>query len=92
MKTRLDRWMVEHGLAASREKAQALIMAGEVRIGGQKASKPGQLVAEDARIEVLALTVVGFRHAVRFREAVHRRKGDLVLLRVLAGGFAEIFG
>ena len=32
MKTRLDRLMVERGLAESREKAQALIMAGEVRV------------------------------------------------------------
>ena len=42
MKTRLDRLMVDRGLAESREKAQALIMAGEVRVNGQKASKPGQ--------------------------------------------------
>ena len=54
MKTRLDRLVVERGLAESREKAQALIMAGEVRVNGQKAGKPGQAVAEDASIEVLA--------------------------------------
>jgi 23S rRNA (cytidine1920-2'-O)/16S rRNA (cytidine1409-2'-O)-methyltransferase len=38
----------------SREKAQALIMAGEVLLNGQKASKPGQPVAADAALEVLA--------------------------------------
>jgi 23S rRNA (cytidine1920-2'-O)/16S rRNA (cytidine1409-2'-O)-methyltransferase len=54
MKTRLDRLMVDRGLAESREKAQALIMAGEVRVGGQKAAKPGQMVAEDCAIEVLS--------------------------------------
>jgi len=54
MKDRLDRLMVERGLADSREKAQALIMAGEVRVQGQKAAKPGQVVAADAAIEVLA--------------------------------------
>jgi 23S rRNA (cytidine1920-2'-O)/16S rRNA (cytidine1409-2'-O)-methyltransferase len=53
-KQRLDRWMVEHGAAETREKAQALIMAGEVLLNGQKALKPGQPVAEDARVEVLA--------------------------------------
>src|SRR3954454_18918052 len=52
MKTRLDRLMVDRGLAESREKAQALIMAGEVRVNGQKAAKPGQAVADDAAVEV----------------------------------------
>jgi 23S rRNA (cytidine1920-2'-O)/16S rRNA (cytidine1409-2'-O)-methyltransferase len=51
---RLDRIVVERGLADSREKAQALIMAGEILVNGQKASKAGQLVAEDARIEATA--------------------------------------
>jgi 23S rRNA (cytidine1920-2'-O)/16S rRNA (cytidine1409-2'-O)-methyltransferase len=54
MKTRLDRLLVDRGLAESREKAQALIMAGEVRLNGQKASKPGQPVDPDAALEVLA--------------------------------------
>ena len=54
MKTRLDRLMVERGLIESREKAQALIMAGEVLVGGQKALKPGQTVPGDCRVEVLA--------------------------------------
>jgi 23S rRNA (cytidine1920-2'-O)/16S rRNA (cytidine1409-2'-O)-methyltransferase len=54
MKLRLDRLLVSRGLAESREKAQALIMAGEVMVAGQKASKPGQPVAEDATVEVLA--------------------------------------
>ena len=54
MKLRLDRLLVSRGLAESREKAQALIMAGEVLVAGQKASKPGQPVADDAAVEVLA--------------------------------------
>jgi 23S rRNA (cytidine1920-2'-O)/16S rRNA (cytidine1409-2'-O)-methyltransferase len=54
MKTRLDRALVDRGLVESREKAQALIMAGEVRVDGQKASKPGQSVAPEASLEVLA--------------------------------------
>jgi 23S rRNA (cytidine1920-2'-O)/16S rRNA (cytidine1409-2'-O)-methyltransferase len=54
MKTRLDRLIVERGLADSREKAQALIMAGEVLVDRQKAAKPGQSVRSDCALEVLA--------------------------------------
>jgi 23S rRNA (cytidine1920-2'-O)/16S rRNA (cytidine1409-2'-O)-methyltransferase len=46
-------WLVERGLAASREKAQALVMAGRVRVDGRSAAKPGTAVADDARVEVL---------------------------------------
>jgi len=54
MKKRLDLLMVERGLADSREKAQALIMAGDVVVNGVRASKPGQSVSLESRIEVLA--------------------------------------
>ncbi len=54
MKPRLDRVLVERGLAPTREKAQALIMAGEVLIDGHKAAKPGQPVDPASQIEVLA--------------------------------------
>jgi len=49
---RLDQLLVERGLADSRAKAQALVLAGEVTVEGQKAAKPGHPVQEDARIEV----------------------------------------
>jgi 23S rRNA (cytidine1920-2'-O)/16S rRNA (cytidine1409-2'-O)-methyltransferase len=52
-KHRLDQLVVERGLAESRERAQALILAGQVIVNGQKSSKPGHSIADDARIEVL---------------------------------------
>ena len=54
MKLRLDRALVERGLAPTREKAQALIMAGEVLLDGRKAAKSGQPVDSGSRVEVLA--------------------------------------
>jgi 23S rRNA (cytidine1920-2'-O)/16S rRNA (cytidine1409-2'-O)-methyltransferase len=52
-KRRIDSLLVERGLAESRAKAQALVMAGEVRVGGKAAIKPGTLVAEEVEITVL---------------------------------------
>jgi 23S rRNA (cytidine1920-2'-O)/16S rRNA (cytidine1409-2'-O)-methyltransferase len=49
---RLDLLLVERGLADSRQKAQAMILAGEVQIAGTRADKAGQPVAESAQIEV----------------------------------------
>jgi 23S rRNA (cytidine1920-2'-O)/16S rRNA (cytidine1409-2'-O)-methyltransferase len=54
MRQRLDRFLVETGRVESREKAQALIMAGDVLVNGLKAAKAGQAVPPDAKIEILS--------------------------------------
>jgi 23S rRNA (cytidine1920-2'-O)/16S rRNA (cytidine1409-2'-O)-methyltransferase len=51
-KIRLDILLTERGLAESRSKAQALIMAGQVRVNGQTALKPGTNVAADSTLTV----------------------------------------
>ncbi|QFT78305.1 TlyA family RNA methyltransferase [Erythrobacter sp. THAF29] len=51
-KKRVDHLLVERGLAESRTRAQALIMAGTVFSGETKIEKPGQQIAEDAPLEV----------------------------------------
>src|SRR3984957_6457926 len=53
MKTRLDKLIFERGLAASRERAQALILAGKVLVDGQKLEKAGAGVEVDAEIRLL---------------------------------------
>ena len=47
---RLDALLVERGLAASRERARALILAGTVRVNGRAAAKAGTPVARDAEV------------------------------------------
>ncbi|HEY7501648.1 MAG TPA: TlyA family RNA methyltransferase [Vicinamibacterales bacterium] len=53
-RTRLDALLVERGLAASRERARALILAGQVRVDGQPVSKAGTPVKIDADVSLLA--------------------------------------
>src|SRR5271170_2479963 len=52
-KIRLDVLIVERGLVPSRERAQAILLAGNVLVNGQKMEKPGSQVAADARVEII---------------------------------------
>jgi len=60
-KLRLDRLLIERGLVESRERGQAMILAGLVLVNGQKTDKAGALVADDAEVRILgeALRYVG---------------------------------
>jgi 23S rRNA (cytidine1920-2'-O)/16S rRNA (cytidine1409-2'-O)-methyltransferase len=51
-KVRLDRLLVERGLCESRTRAQALVVAGKVRVAGKREDKAGTLVALDAVVDV----------------------------------------
>ncbi|MGH9629473.1 MAG: TlyA family RNA methyltransferase, partial [Bryobacteraceae bacterium] len=51
-KQRIDQLLVDRGLVESRSKAQALILAGDVFVNGQKAEKAGQTFPEDSSIEL----------------------------------------
>jgi 23S rRNA (cytidine1920-2'-O)/16S rRNA (cytidine1409-2'-O)-methyltransferase len=53
VKVRLDKLLVDRGLAASRERAQALILAGKVLVNDQKLEKAGAQVAQDAAVRLL---------------------------------------
>lgn len=52
MKIRLDQYLCQHGLAQSRERAKALIMAGIVFVNKEKSDKPGNMIDEQAHVEV----------------------------------------
>lgn len=54
LRERLDQVLVARGLAESRAQAQALILAGRVRVGGEVADKPGRAIATEAAVEIEA--------------------------------------
>jgi 23S rRNA (cytidine1920-2'-O)/16S rRNA (cytidine1409-2'-O)-methyltransferase len=54
MKLRLDQLVVDKGLAPSRERARALILAGQVSVAGQPVTKAGTPVADDADVALIA--------------------------------------
>ena len=80
-KLRLDALLVERGLAESRAKAQALILAGQVVVGDQRSDKPGALVRRDV--------------AVRLKEGAANRfvsRGGLKLEAALDRFAVEVIG
>ena len=93
-KTRLDLLLVERALASSREKAQALILAGQVLVNHQKATKSGQSVPADAVIEMLGLTKYVGRGGLKLEAALdhwHIAPAGWVAMDVGAstGGFTD---
>ena len=53
MKQRIDKLLVERGLAETRQRAQALIMAGQVLVNERKVEKPGAMVSAEAAVRLL---------------------------------------
>ena len=94
-KQRLDKLMVERGLAPSRERAQALIMAGQVVAGDHAVDKAGQQVALDTEIRIKGdLLPYVSRGGLKLRRALDEFSVDvsgLVALDVGAstGGFTD---
>src|SRR5579863_10134120 len=80
MKLRLDKLLVELGLAPTRERAQALILAGRVLVNEQKLDKPGHAVSADAAIRLLG------------RDLRYVSRGGLKLEAALAHWLIELRG
>ncbi|HET9836795.1 MAG TPA: TlyA family RNA methyltransferase [Candidatus Angelobacter sp.] len=78
MKVRIDKLLVERGLAPSRERAQALVLAGRVLVNAQKIEKAGAGVEQDAEIRLLGddLRYVG-RGGLKLEAALENWKIDL---------------
>ncbi len=91
---RLDAWLVANGLAASRERAQALVMAGRVRVDGRPATKPGTALRASARVELLPGPEHVGRGAVKLEGALGEFALDVrgrvaVDVGASTGGFTE---
>ena len=69
-KVRLDQLLVERGLAETREKARALILAGDVLIDGQRSDKPGRSVSSDAQVNMTARLPYVSRGGIKLAEAL----------------------
>ncbi len=95
MKVRLDKLLVDRGLAASRERAQALILAGRILVAEQRVDKPGTPVSEDIPIRMLGddLRYVG-RGGLKLERALAHWKIDPAGLACIdvgasTGGFTD---
>lgn len=93
-KRRIDSLIVERGLAESRAKAQALIMAGRVAVKGKAAIKPGILVNETAAITILEPPPFVSRGGIKLDYALDQFKldvSDIVAADIGAstGGFTD---
>ena len=83
---RIDQLLTDRGLADSRAKAQALILAGSVLVDGQKVTKAGQTVDEDCRVELLGQTKYVSRGGVKLEAALQRFRIDVSGRVCLDGG------
>ena len=95
MKVRLDKLLVERGHAQSRERAQALILAGRVLVDEQRVDKPGTPVDEAAALRMLGddLKFVG-RGGLKLERALDHWGIDLTGLKTIdvgasTGGFTD---
>ena len=94
-KLRLDKLLLERQLVPSRERAQALVLAGKVLVDGQKVDKSGTLVDSSAEIRLLGddLKYVG-RGGLKLEHALEHWKIDIRYLTCLdvgasTGGFTD---
>jgi len=94
MKVRADRLLTDRGLAISRERAKALIMAGQVIIGDHKVEKAGQLVDDSLEIRIKNDLPFVSRGGLKLEKALDEFRIDVNGLTVMdvgasTGGFTD---
>jgi 23S rRNA (cytidine1920-2'-O)/16S rRNA (cytidine1409-2'-O)-methyltransferase len=94
-KVRLDQLLVQRGLAETRGKAQALILAGSVRVAGAQRTKAGEQIAEDALVELIEALPYASRGGYKLAHALDSFALDPAGLIALdagasTGGFTDV--
>jgi 23S rRNA (cytidine1920-2'-O)/16S rRNA (cytidine1409-2'-O)-methyltransferase len=94
-KRRLDTLLAERGLYESRSRAAAAVMAGDVRVGGRPAQKPGELVADEAELAVAEAPPYVSRGGIKLANALDAFGLDPAGRRALdvgasTGGFTDV--
>jgi 23S rRNA (cytidine1920-2'-O)/16S rRNA (cytidine1409-2'-O)-methyltransferase len=94
-KRRLDTLLAERGLFESRSRAAAAVIAGEVRVGGRPARKPGELVTDEADLVVAEAPPFVSRGGVKLANALDAFGIDPSGRRALdvgasTGGFTDV--
>ncbi len=92
---RLDVMVTRNGLAESRERAQALILAGKVRVGGETVRRPDRSVSDDAAISVEAGPDFASRGALKLGPALDSFEVDprgrvAADIGASTGGFTDV--
>lgn len=93
-KTRLDSLLVEKNLVSSRQRAQALVLAGRVFVNGVKSEKPGREVAADSLIEIKEDLPYVSRGGLKLKAALDSFKVSVKDLYIMdagasTGGFTD---
>ena len=94
MKRRLDQYLSEEGICASREKAKRAILAGAVRLNGQRARKPSDIVQETDTVKLIPseryVSRGGFKleHALRYFQ-IEVESATAIDLGSSTGGFTD---
>ncbi|MCA1964787.1 MAG: TlyA family rRNA (cytidine-2'-O)-methyltransferase, partial [Prosthecobacter sp.] len=83
---RIDLALVQGGLAASREQARRLVMAGEVMVGDEVITKPGWLIRPDAALRVKQLPKYVSRGGLKLEGALEHFQIDVAGMTCLDVG------
>jgi len=94
-KTRLDQLVVACGLCSTRQKAKAVIMAGQVLVDGRRVDKPGTFVPSGSSIDLIRKgTSYVSRGGLKLEQALHHFSVDVTGLTIMdvgasTGGFSD---